>query len=360
MNWWLPHEFDRKRPHLEARMRLTRALRGFFEGQGFWEVETPALQPCPGMDRHVHGFKTAYFGPDLVHKSDYYLHTSPEFAMKKLLVAGLPKIYQVCHVFRNGDGSRLHSPEFTMLEWYRAGAGYRDIIDDCISLLRYSAESMGIKTYAYGEERADPFLNWNIIPVVEAFDKYAKINLVDFLPSPSIPLSEGRGKRSKAEQGEGDLDRFKLAAAGLGIRTTENDSWDDIFHAIMAEKIEPHLGFGVPAVLYDYPVAMGSLARKKPEDPRFAERFEIYVCGIELANGFGELTDAAEQRARFAVEKAQKQEIYGFSYEPDEDFLKALEHGMPEAGGVALGVDRLAMLASGAEDIRQVLWDETV
>jgi lysyl-tRNA synthetase class 2 len=333
--WWQPHKFETKKPYLQARTKVLRAVRGYFDAKGFQEVETPILQVCPVMDTHIHGFKTEVLKPDLSHERDMYLHTSPEFAMKKLMVAGLPRIYQLCHVFRNGEGSRLHSPEFTMLEWYRADEGYREIMDDCVNLLRHVATELGVKTFSYRGKTADPFLNWNIISVAEAFKQYTNIALEDYLD---------------------DVEGFKAAIAALGIRVADGDRWDDLFFRAMADRIEPNLGVGVPTLLYDYPVSMASLARKKPEDPRFAERFEMYVCGVELCNGFGELIDPVEQRKRFHEEIDLKEKLYGYRYPIDEDFLKALEHGLPESGGNALGVDRLVMLASGADDIDQVLW----
>ncbi len=333
--WWDPRAFKAKLPCLEKRMALTRAIRGFFDNQGFYEVETPILQVCPVMDVHIHAFKTEIKGVDLKRERDLYLHTSPEFAMKKLLVAGIPKMYQLCHVFRNGEGSRLHSPEFTILEWYRAQADYRAIMDDCAGLLRHCAERLEIKTYRHKEYSCDPFADWQKITVAEAFEKYSGISLGGYLEDP-----EG----------------FAAAIAEKRIRVAPGDRWDDLFFRVMAEKIEPRLGVDVPAILYDYPVSMASLSRRKPDDPRYAERFELYVCGIELANAFSELTDAAEQEKRYHEEMAIKKKLYGETYPLDEDFIAALKHGLPESGGIALGVDRLAMLASGAENINQVLW----
>ena len=337
-------------------MKLIKVIRRFFDEKDFWEVETPALQICPAMDAHLHGFKTTLLGVDLQRERDLYLHTSPELAMKKLLVAGLPRIYQIAHVFRNGEGSRLHSPEFTMLEWYRAQAGYRDIMDDCVDLLRYVAKALGIQTYAYGGKSCDPFGDWQRITVTGAFEKYAGIDLEKFLTlslNPS-PLRERESERR--EQGEGVIKAFAKEITSKGIRVAEGDCWDDLFFRVMAEKVEPHLGMDAPCILYDYPVSMASLSRQKPEDPRFAERFEVYVCGVELANAFGELTDAAEQRRRFQAEMDVKEQLYGTRYPVDEDFMAALEHGLPDSGGIALGIDRLVMLATGAEDIEQVLW----
>lgn len=335
MAWWHPHEFDAQKPHLEARMRVIKAIRAFFDDQDFWEVETPILQVCPVMDTHIHAFKTDILGLDLKKERELYLHTSPEFAMKKLMVAGVKDLYQICHVFRNGEGSKLHSPEFTMIEWYRSHAGYEEIMDDCVNLLRTTAKKLGITEYSFSSRTADPFKHWQKISVTEAFEQYANINLAACLE---------------------DRDALAKAASEQGIRVTDTDNWDDLFHAVMAEKIEPHLGMDVPTILYDYPASMASLSRRKPDDPRFAERFELYVCGVELANAFGELTDAKEQRERFIEEMDIKEKLYGERYPIDEEFLEALEYGLPESGGIALGIDRLVMLASGADDIEQVLW----
>ncbi len=335
MTWWLAHNYEQKLPYLKARMELTRAVRRFFDTQNFWEVETPILQVTPVMDMHIHGFKTDMKDINLNYERDLYLHTSPEFAMKKMMVAGMEKLYQICHVFRNGEGGRLHSAEFTMIEWYRTNAGYRDIMADCEGLLKACAKDLGISHYRHKDIECDPFGAWDYISVAGAFIKYADINLDDHLE---------------------DRDSFMMALKDKGIRTADDDAWDDLFFRVMAEYIEPHLGMKTPCILYDYPVSMAALSRKKQEDARYAERFELYVCGIELANAFGELTDAVEQRTRFVEEMKAKKERYGESYPLDEDFLKALEHGMPESGGIAFGIDRLAMVASGADDIDQVLW----
>ncbi len=325
MSWWLPHNFAEKRHFLEKRARIIKVLRKLLDVQDFIEVETPAIQVCPTIDAHIHAFKVG----------EQYLHTSPEFDMKKLLVAGMPKIYQICHVFRKGERSALHSPEFTMLEWYRAGADYNALMDDCVDILRGAADSLAIQKYTYKGVISDPFKEWQKISVCEAFKQYAGIDLFLYL---------------------NDLNGFSKVVNERGIRVIASDSWDDIFHAVMAQKIEPYLGAGIPTVLYDYPLSMASLSRKKPEDERFAERFELYVCGVELANAFSELTDAAEQRARYESEMALKQKLYGETYPADEEFFKALEHGMPDSAGIALGVDRLVMLACGADNISDVLW----
>lgn len=334
MNWWRPDNFGKKKNTLKTRMKIMRTVREYFDNQGFWEVETPALQTMPCADMHIHGFKTEYFGPDLKKSRDYYLHTSPEFEMKKLLVAGASEIYQICKVYRNGESTKMHSPEFTMLEWYRAGADYRDIMRDCEGLLRAVAKAAEIETFKFGDKVCSPFEAAERLKVSQAFFKYAGIDLNACMDSRDI---------------------FANMANKRGVRVIESDQWDDIFHAVMAEKIEPELGQGAPTILYEYPASMACLS-KKAKDERFAERFELYICGVELANAFTELTDAGEQRKRFTEEMAAKKERYGFDYPLDEDFLSALEYGMPEAGGIALGLDRLIMLACGVDNIENVLW----
>lgn len=332
---WNIEKFKEKQGFLAGRARLLRAIRTYFDGQEFTEVDTPILQVCPVMDTHIHAFRTEVKGLDLKYERDLYLHTSPEFAMKKLLAAGMPRIYQLCHVFRNGEGTRLHSLEFTMLEWYRARADYHAIMDDCEALLRHCARELGITHYRHRDHVCDPFAAWQRLSVAAAFGHYAGIELDRYLE---------------------DTSAFAAAVRAAGIRVADDDRWDDIFFRVMAEKIEPYLGMETPVILYDYPVCMASLSRRKPADPRYAERFELYVCGIELANAFSELTDADEQERRFHEEMAIKEKLYGERYPLDEDFIAALHSGMPESGGIALGVDRLAMLATGAEDIDQVLW----
>ena len=333
--WWQPDRFAAKTVKLRTRMTLIRSIRRFFEDQDFWEVETPILQVCPVMDTHILGIRADIRGVDKQVDRTRYLHTSPEFAMKKLLVAGLPKIFQICHVFRDAEASARHSVEFTMIEWYRANDVYETVIQDCIDLLRFCATSLDIKQYRYKDFTCDPFGEWEIITVSDAFRKYADIDLPAFLD---------------------DRNGFMDAIEGKGIRIAADDTWDDLFFRVMDAKIEPYLGMKVPTVIKDYPVSMASLARRKKDDPRFAERFELYVCGLEVANAFGELTDAQEQEARFSEELDAKEKLYGDKYPVDTDFLDALKFGMPESSGIALGIDRLAMLAAGANDIDDILW----
>lgn len=333
--WWYPDHFSLKKQNLAARGRIIKAIRAYFDGQSFDEVETPILQTCPVMDTHIHAFQTELKSVDLTTQSRPYLHTSPEFDMKKLLVAGLDKIYQICHVFRNAEGSKRHTPEFTMIEWYRANADYHDIMNDCVGLLRTCAKAADIKEYKHKNTACDPFQDFEYLTVSNAFKQYANITLEAYVE---------------------DREGLKAAVESLGLHTAEDDAWDDLFFRVMGEKIEPFLGVGRPTFLMDYPISMASLSKKKEEDSRFAERFELYVCGMELANAFSELTDAEEQVKRYHIEMDAKARLYGERYPIDESFIDALRYGLPKSGGIALGVDRLVMLATGAEDINQVLW----
>ncbi|WP_374547011.1 EF-P lysine aminoacylase EpmA [Rhodoblastus sp.] len=331
--FWAPEHHEARRPRLLARARIVRALRGFFESEGFVEIEPAALQVSPGNETHISGFATS-FEPLGGAPTPYYLHSSPEFDCKKLLAAGERRIVSFAHVFRNGERTRLHHPEFTMLEWYRAAAPYRALIEDCAAVLRLAAEAAGVSEFRFGESRLDPFAAPEILPVAEAFARHAGLDLAAALD---------------------DRDALAREAARLGLRVSADDHWSDLFSKIVSEKIEPCLGHGRATVLIDYPVSEAALARRKPEDPRFAERFELYACGVELANAFGELTDPAEQRRRFEADMAERARIYGSAFPIDEDFLAALAF-MPEASGIALGLDRLVMLATGADHIEDVLW----
>lgn len=335
--WWHPENFSQKIDNLRIRSKIIREIRHYFDNQQFDEVETPTLQICPVIDTHIRAFATDLRGVDGNVKQTMYLHTSPEFAMKKLMVAGCNKIYQICKVFRNAEGSKRHLPEFTMIEWYRTNADYNYIMQDCEQLLRACAKAAEIKEFKYKDLTCNPFEEWERLSVVQAFERYANIDLGECL---------------------GDKQKLKHAVLDLNLHTAEDDEWDDLFFRVMDEHIEPKLGIGKPTFLFDYPIAMASLSKPKEDDPRFAERFELYVCGIELANAFSELTDADEQVRRYHIEMDEKERLYGERYPLDEEFIEALKHGLPPSGGIALGVDRLIMLACGVEDIADVLWVE--
>jgi len=338
--WWRPDKHAERRPFLLARNRIVAALRRWFEAEGFVEVESAALQVSPGNETHLHAFSTDWVSP-AGETTPLYLHTSPEFACKKLLAAGEERIFDVARVFRNREAGALHSPEFTLLEWYRANESYEQLMADCASVLRVTAEAAASLYFRYRGRTADPFAAPERISVADAFLRFAGIDLSATLPPhPDV---------------EPDRDAFAEAGRKIGIRIVEDDTWSDIFSRTMAERIEPNLGLDRPTILFDYPASEAALARRKPSNPLLSERFELYVCGVELANAFGELTDPAEQRRRFNADMDEKMRIYGERYPIDEDFLEALTI-MPPASGIALGLDRLVMLATGATQIEQVLW----
>jgi lysyl-tRNA synthetase class 2 len=321
-----------------ARNRITSAVRAWFGARDFVEVETRALQVSPGNEAHLHAFATEAIGHG-GERSPLYLRTSPEFAAKKLLAAGETRTFELARVWRNRERGPLHHPEFTLLEWYRVGEPYGTLMADCAELLAVAAEAAGAKALSFRGRSVDPLADPERATVAEAFTRFAGIDLL-----------------ATVEAG-GATDREALAAAanGRGIRTATDDTWADVFSRVLVERIEPRLGQERATILCEYPVSEAALARPKAADPRVAERFELYACGVELANCFGELTDPAEQRRRFEAEMAEKARVYGEAYPIDEDFLAALAT-MPEASGGALGLDRLVMLATGASHIEQVLW----
>jgi len=324
---WSPESLAARLPFLRRRALLTQAARAFFLARGYMEVETPYAVPAPGEEVHLAAFATERVSPDGA-REKLWLHTSPEFAMKKLLAGGAGPIFQFARVWRNGEGSDLHAAEFTMLEWYRPGATMADLIDETFQLLRAVlppvARCRGVETALSGYET---------LTMADAFARHVG---ADVLAT------------------EGDA---AALAAQAGARRREGEGWEDLFFRLLLERVEPRLGRAVPTFLTHWPAAQAALARRDPADPRVAERFELFVCGIELANAFVELTDAAEQRRRFMADRARRHALTGATDWPlDEEFLAALESGLPPCAGIALGFDRLAMLACGADRIDQVLW----
>jgi len=321
---------------LLARGRIVAALRAWFAEADFVEVDTPALQVSPGNELHLHAFAATPSAPDGT-AAPRYLRTSPEFACKKLIAAGERRIVEFAHVFRDRERGPLHHPEFTLVEWYRAGEPYQTLMEDCVAVLRAAARAAGTRALTFRGRSADPFAAPERLSVAEAFARFAGIDLLATMPG-----------------GEPDTALFANAASAAGIGVADDDTWGDIFSRVLVARVEANLGIGRATILDGYPTALSALARPT-SDPRLAERFELYACGVELANGFGELTDAAEQRRRLEAQMAERERIYGERYPIDEDFIAALSH-MPQASGIALGLDRLVMLATGASRIDQVLW----
>jgi lysyl-tRNA synthetase class 2 len=323
---WHPDSLAARMPFLYRRGVLTRATRAYFGGRGYTEVETPYAVTAPGEEVHLRAFRTERETPDNVRQT-LWLHTSPEFAMKKLLVAGAGPIFQLARVWRNGECSDLHGPEFTMLEWYRPGVDIGALIDETTDYLRAVLPPVvrcrGVTTDLSRIEH---------LTVAEAFSRYAGVDVL---------------------QTAGDASAL---AAGAAVKLRDGETWEDLFFRLLLERIEPQLGRKHPTFLTHWPAAQAALARRDPCDPRVAERFELFVCGIELANAFVELTDVVEQRSRFEAERARRHVMTGPDWPLDEDFLAALAFGMPPSAGIAVGFDRLAMIASDASRIDQVLW----
>ncbi len=317
------------------RSAIFAALRGWFAARDFLEVDVPALVVSPGNEAHLHAFRTTLINSDASTETRY-LHTSPEFACKKLLAAGEERIFSLAHVFRNRERTPTHAPEFTMLEWYRANEAYRVIIDDTLALVRLAAQTASRTTWEWKNRICDVTLDAEWLSVNEAFKRHAGVDLLATLSRDGVP------------------DREKLAAVSPSV-FQPGETWSDIFSRILVEKVEPHLGKDRITVLYEYPACEAALARACAHDSRVSERFELYACGVELANGFGELTDPQEQRRRFVAEMDVKQRVYGERYPIDEELLAALAL-MPPASGVALGLDRVIMLATGAQRIEQIQW----
>jgi len=334
--WWSAARYADTRPFLIARAAITRSVRAWFDTEGFAEVETGILQVSPGNEIHLHAPRTELVGPH-GKRATRYLRTSPEFACKKLLAAGESRIFEFARVFRDRERGDLHLPQFTMLEWYRADTPYDAVMADTVVVIAHAARASVIGRFSFRGRTADPFAEPELLTVAAAFERFAGIDLL-----------------ATVVAGEGNRAALALAAQHK-VRIADDDTWSDIFSKVLVEHIEPHLGQGRLTVLFEYPTPEAALARVKASDPRVAERFEVYACGVELANGFGELTDADEQRRRFHLAMDEKARRYGERYPLDEDFLAAVAH-MPDASGVALGFDRLVMLASGAIRIDQVVW----
>jgi len=336
--WWIPDVHADRRPLLRARQRVLTGVRNDLESRDFVEVETAILQVSPGNEAHLHAFATGWTSPS-GWSHPFYLHTSPEFACKKLLAAGERRIFEFARVFRNRERGALHHPEFTMLEWYRSGETCEALMTDCTRFLSLAAAAAGTDRFVFRGREADPTAAPERLTVAEAFARHAGIDLL-------AALTPG---------GAGDRERLAAQALSAGIAIAADDSFGDIFSRVLVERVEPVIGNGRATFLTDYPACEAALARLNAADPRVAERFELFVCGVELANGFGELTDPALQRQRLEAEMDRKQQRYGERYPLDEDFLAALAR-MPAAAGCALGFDRLVMLAARASRIDQVIW----
>ncbi len=327
-----------------VRERVLRAIRLFFEGQGFHEVETPILIGHPPAESYLEVFETSLLDRNR-NKTRAYLSTSPEVPLKKLLVAGIGNCFSVTKSFRNMETQSItHNPEFTILEWYRVGVGYTEIMKDCEDLLlfinTYLLRSLEIsngrttKELLYQHAHVDLSKSWERLTVTEAFNKWAHIDFNEFL----------------------DEQKARIIARKKGYAVEIHTTWEALFNQIFLNEIEHNLGRGKPTILYEFPSVMGALARKKDSDPRFAERFEFYIEGLELGDCYGELTNWKEQDSRFKEELRAIKRAHRTTYEYDHNFIDALKVGMPQCSGIAVGVDRLIMLFADTEKIQDTLF----
>ena len=330
------------------REQVIQGIREYFLSYDFHEVETPLLVEHPGTEPFLEVFETQLFKAD-GRKIPAFLLTSPEYAMKKLIVAGLHNIFQICKSFRNAEGeSGRHNPEFTILEWYRSPGSYTEIMTDCEGLLQHLLKkTMGFKSHRDGKvsgksgeelllqyqgKKYDLSGPWERITVAEAFEKYCDVMKETLV----------------------DEQRLVAAARAKGYHTDDTTTWEQAYNQLLLNEIEPQLGQSKPTILYDYPSSQAALSQPKKDDPRFAERFEFFIGGLEIGNAFSELRDADEQEKRFSQELAERKTAGKTPYELDHDYIDALRVGLPPTGGIAVGVDRLVMLMADTADLREV------
>ena len=322
---------------LWARESIIDGIRSYFKKEGFHEVDTPLMVPSPSTEPYLEFFKTEVKYQDGASFSAF-LTSSPEFAMKKMLVAGSGSIFQICKSFRNVEGrSGRHNPEFTILEWYRTAGDYTHIMTDfeglLLSLLRIVQKNPNATMLEYQGKSYDLLAPWERITVAEAFRTYVGVDAETLL----------------------DRDKLVAVAKSKGYQVDEKTTWEQVYNQLLLNEIEPFLGVQKPTILYEYPASQAALSRKKPEDPRFAERFEVYLAGIELGNAFTELTDANEQEARCRADLEERKALGKEPFPLDEEFISALRMGMPPTGGIAVGVDRLVMLLTNQPDIQHTV-----
>lgn len=334
-NWQRAKSDANFRKQLLVRGQIVDAIRSFFKSEGFLEVETPLLVKHPGTEPYLEVFQTELRVAGQAPQPAFLL-TSPELSMKKLLSAGFGSMFQICKSFRNEEGvSSFHNPEFTILEWYRVNADYTDIMDDFEKLMLHILRELGHtgSELTYQSKTYDLNAPWERISIARAFEKYAGVD-------EETLLSE---------------EKLKSAAVAMGYNVTVDTSWEEVYNQILLNEIEPRLGVDGPTVLYDYPASQAALSRRKTDDSRFAERFEVYFAGLELGNAFTELTDPSEQRQRMENDLAERRQLGKTEYGLDEDFLAALGD-MPPTGGIAVGVDRLVMLFADAPTLDETLF----
>lgn len=315
-------------PLLRRRQLMLKAIRSFFDAKDYLEVETSYLVQAPGEEVHLEPFHTIYETPQ-GDKQSLFLHTSPEFAMKRIMAELHQPVYQLARVWRNKEGGATHSPEFTMLEWYHPHCSLAELMDETEQLCKI----LFPQQIYYQNQKIRFDASFERLTIQEAFQKFVGVDILSLSDDPK-----------------------KLADA-VGCSLRQHETWEDLFFRLLLERIEPNIGRDRPTFLMHWPVQQAALAKINPSDPRVALRFELYAGGLELANAFEELTDPIEQKKRFVTDRKQRALLYpdAPTWEVDEAFLQALPK-MPPCSGIAVGVDRLVMLATGVKNIQDILW----
>ena len=342
---WKIGQMASSRMNLETRGEVIRNIRKYFNDINYMEVDTPVLNVTPGPEAHIRPFTTDLCTHLDEARDTMYLHASPELNMKLILSQGWSRIFQFAHVFRNGEITALHHPEFAMIEWYQAGADYRDMMDLCAGLVGTIGRQAGIHAFSFEGKACDPNMPPVRISVAEAFARFA--NGMDVLGTITNPADPDPSAGPLADE-----------LTKVGITFTKSDRWEDLFFKVMMDRIEPRLGIGQPTILYDYPACLAVLSKLREKDLRVAERFEIYVCGVELANGCTELQGKEPHKQRFAHSRKLSNRLYGRKFPTDDDFVE-IGDVLPPCAGVALGLDRLVMLVTGADRVTDVMWTPT-
>lgn len=318
---------------LEAQFQLLWAIRQFFSKQGFLDVMPPPMVQNPGMETHIHPFQVGYAKNSTF--TPWYLNSSPEFHMKELLSMGFENIFTLGYSFRDEPHATNHRPQFLMLEWYRSNAHYTKIMDDCEELFKFSLDSLAKKNI-----NIDPIFlssSFDKATVQEIFLDYLKIDILDFLETKDLK-----------ELIENNFKDVPLPAKGEVL------SWDDYYFLLFLNKIEPHLAHHPYLLIYEFPYHLSALSTLKPQDPRVCERFEIYAKGVEICNCFNELRDLKIQKERFLYQASEKEKLYGYKLPEPKILYNALEKGLPQSAGIALGVERFLKVLTGIEN---PFWD---
>ncbi len=351
----------------KTRIEIIHLIREFFWSQNFRETETPIAIKFPGQEPYLNPVPVFFYDPR-GKEEKFYLQTSPEFAMKKLLATGFDRIFQICKCFRNYESfGGLHNTEFTMIEWYRSPGELTDIMNDTEKLFKFVAEELKIKDIRYKEKIIDILGNWEQKSMKELWQEFIGVDLDKYVPS--VILNEPqRSEESLAKDIKGSfavaqddnilrsVTNLRKLCIKLSIQISDADRYEDLFFKVFLNEIEPKLGLEKPIFVYDYPAVMCSLSKLSKHDSRYAQRFELYIGGLEIANAFGELTDADEQKKRLKIDRDLRKKLCKETWQVDEDFIEALNDIKQETAGIALGVDRMVLLFTGANDINEVMF----